>query len=133
MQISVKVEHPTTCNFPEHMQQAEDKVLIISLDIIYIQSFCTSYLLPPPKPIVWEYWVRPMTESVVLYLAITSQPKFLSLEFHFCWSFTSGKEVVFLYHLITLKKLNAIYILFPHASILPSQTKQKVKKVAVQI
>jgi hypothetical protein len=32
-----------------------------------------------------------------------------------------------------LKKLNAINIVFPHVSILPSQTKHQVKKAMVQI
>jgi hypothetical protein len=35
--------------------------------------------------------------------------------------------------LITLKKLNAINIVFPHVYILPSQTKHKFKKVMMHI
>jgi len=115
------------------MQLADNKIFIISLDIPYIQSFSTGQPLHPSKPNVWKCWVRPMTQSVVLYLAITAHSEFLSLPFHFFWSFTCGKKVACLYLLITLKKLNAINIVFPHVSILPSQTKHQVKKAMVQI
>jgi len=102
------------------MQFADNKVFIISLDISYIQSFPTGHPLLPPKPNVWKCWVRPMTGSVVLYLSITAHSEFLSLAFHFFWSLTCGKKVAHLYLLITLNKVNAINIVFPHVSILPT-------------
>lgn len=114
------------------MQLNDNKVFIISLDIPHIQSFPTGHRLLPPKPSVWKCWVRPMTGSVVPYLAITAHLMFLSLTFNFFWSFTCGKQVAYLYLLITLKKLNGINIVFPHVSILPSQTKHQVKKAMVQ-
>lgn len=116
-----------------YMQLSDNKVFIIFLDIPYIQSFPTGHPLLPPKPNVWKCWVRPMTGSVVLYLAITALSMSLSLAFHFFWSFTCGKQVAYLYLLTILKKLNAINIVFPHVSILPSQTKHQVKKAMVQI
>ena len=116
-----------------YMQLADSKVFIISLDIPYIQSFPTVHPLLPPKSNVWKCWVRTTTGSVVLYLAITALSMFLSLAYHFFWSFTCGKKVAYLYLLTTLKKLNAINIVFPHDSILPPQTKHQVKKAMVQI
>ena len=70
--------------------------------------------------------LRPMTGSVVLYLIIIAHSKFLSLAVHFFSSFTCGNTVAHLYIFITLKKLNAINIVFPHVSILPSQTNHQV-------
>jgi hypothetical protein len=126
-------ELSTTYNFPEHMQLADNKVFIISLDIPYIKYFPTGQPLLPPKPTVWKYCVRPVTVSVVLYLAITVDSNFLSLAFHCFWSHTRGKKVAHLYLLITLKELNAVNIVFPHVPILPSQTKHQVKKAMVHI
>lgn len=67
----------TTCN------SLTTKYSLFPWTFPHIQSFPTGHPLLPPKPNVWKCWVRPMTGSVVLYLAITAHSMFLSLAFRF--------------------------------------------------